>query len=86
MNPNSSDSNKRSKTLGGKRRFKPVMPQETSSEAPAAGAAEMDERLQHLDPKLVALIESDMMTKTPGTTWDDIAGLGRCLDSDGVKD
>lgn len=38
---------------------------------------EMPENLQglNLDPKLVEMILSDLMDKSPGVRWEDIAGL-----------
>ena len=35
----------------------------------------MDDRLKHLDPKLVELIQSEIMDSGAPVDWDDIAGL-----------
>ena len=34
-----------------------------------------DERYKNLDPRMVELIEGEIMEKQPNVTWDDIAGL-----------
>lgn len=36
---------------------------------------EIDERLRHIDPKMVELIRSEIMDRFTPLTWDDIAGL-----------
>lgn len=34
-----------------------------------------DERYKNLDPRMVELIENEIMEKQPNITWADIAGL-----------
>jgi len=34
-----------------------------------------DERYKNLDPRMVELIENEIMEKQPNVVWDDIAGL-----------
>jgi hypothetical protein len=36
---------------------------------------EVDERLKNIDPKMVELIQSEIMDNKTAVTWDDIAGL-----------
>ncbi|KAJ2727347.1 Fidgetin-like protein 1 [Coemansia sp. Cherry 401B] len=38
---------------------------------------EVDERLKNIDPRMVEMIESDILTGAQTVTWDDIAGLGQ---------
>ncbi|KAJ2669373.1 putative 26S proteasome subunit yta6 [Coemansia spiralis] len=38
---------------------------------------EVDERLKNIDPRMVEMIESEILTSTQHVTWDDIAGLGQ---------
>ncbi|KAJ2668097.1 putative 26S proteasome subunit yta6 [Coemansia sp. RSA 1085] len=45
---------------------------------PGAGdEGEADERLKNIDPRMVEMIESDILTTTQTVTWDDIAGLSQ---------
>jgi SpoVK/Ycf46/Vps4 family AAA+-type ATPase len=37
--------------------------------------AEVDERLKNIEPKMVALIQSEIIDNKTAVTWDDIAGL-----------
>ncbi|KAI8318890.1 AAA-domain-containing protein [Martensiomyces pterosporus] len=39
--------------------------------------AEVDERLKNIDPRMIEMIESEILTTTQQVTWDDIAGLGQ---------
>jgi hypothetical protein len=36
---------------------------------------EVDEKLKNIDPKMVELIQSEIMDSKTAVTWDDIAGL-----------
>ncbi|KAJ2500644.1 Fidgetin-like protein 1 [Coemansia sp. RSA 1972] len=37
----------------------------------------VDERLKNIDPRMIEMIESDILTTTQTVTWDDIAGLAQ---------
>ncbi|KAJ2661529.1 Fidgetin-like protein 1 [Coemansia sp. RSA 1199] len=43
----------------------------------ASEVNEVDERLKNIDPRMIEMIESDILTTTQTVTWDDIAGLAQ---------
>ncbi|KAJ2448667.1 putative 26S proteasome subunit yta6 [Coemansia sp. RSA 2336] len=43
----------------------------------AGDEGEVDERLKNIDPRMIEMIESDILTTTQTVTWDDIAGLSQ---------
>ncbi|KAJ2356972.1 putative 26S proteasome subunit yta6 [Coemansia erecta] len=47
------------------------------SGATTGDEGEVDERLKNIDPRMIEMIESDILTTTQEITWDDIAGLGQ---------
>ncbi|XP_058446602.1 fidgetin-like protein 1 [Malaya genurostris] len=77
------------KSLGGRRtlgsRFvcpirdesteKPAISSQGSNHSQNSEDEEIDERLRHIDPKMIELIRSEIMDRFTPLTWDDIAGL-----------
>ncbi|KAJ0180283.1 hypothetical protein K1T71_003687 [Dendrolimus kikuchii] len=65
------------RTLGASRKAqaKFVSPMIGAQEKPVNEAAITDERLKHIDPKMIELIESEIIDKGTPIDWEDIAGL-----------
>ncbi|KAJ2850577.1 putative 26S proteasome subunit yta6 [Coemansia brasiliensis] len=61
----------------------PMQQQQQQSRQPGGAGSgagdedEVDERLKNIDPRMVEMIESDILTTTQTVTWDDIAGLSQ---------
>ncbi|XP_053695183.1 fidgetin-like protein 1 [Sabethes cyaneus] len=54
---------------------KPTSSPVSSSHSQNSEEEELDERLRHIDSKMVELIRSEIMDRFPPLCWDDIAGL-----------
>ncbi|KAJ2158470.1 putative 26S proteasome subunit yta6 [Coemansia sp. RSA 552] len=50
---------------------------ESRATDPSDTEAEVDERLKNIDPRMIEMIESEILTSAQTLTWDDIAGLGQ---------
>ncbi|KAJ2708720.1 Fidgetin-like protein 1, partial [Coemansia spiralis] len=51
-------------------------PQQQQQQQPAE-SPEVDERLRNIEPRMVEMIESEIVTNAHAVTWDDIGGLGQ---------
>ncbi|XP_074642561.1 fidgetin-like protein 1 isoform X2 [Tubulanus polymorphus] len=67
------------KSLGTRRglssKFVPPLVKDDEEPEPEPGNELQDERLKHIEPKMIELITSEIMDQGPSITWNDIAGL-----------
>ncbi|KAJ1727312.1 Fidgetin-like protein 1 [Coemansia biformis] len=52
-------------------------PQQQQQQQQELQQGDADERLRNIDPRMVEMIESEIVTNAHAVTWDDIAGLGQ---------
>ncbi|KAJ1901561.1 putative 26S proteasome subunit yta6 [Kickxella alabastrina] len=66
--------------VGPRRQLAPLHAKKPTAAAipgpPAAGDGIVDDRLKNVDPKMIEMIENEILTTPQAITWDDIAGLG----------